>query len=139
MDLKEMPLFIWFPGYRDLRHLRSGQYRERLIPLRRAAVEDSKQDCNSNSQGECEGDEIPQGWKSQHKDQRTAESEKQSDKSASEGEFVHGNAGMAFFGHGSPRFTAIIPLINSGFNEFSAAPGDPVQFNEALQHFLSRP
>jgi hypothetical protein len=126
VDIQGMPLFIWFSGYGSLGFLRSRQNRERPIPLRRAVVDDSKQDCNSNSQSECEGDEIPEGWKSQDKDQRAAQSKDQSDESASEREFVHGNARMAFFGHGSPRFSVIIPLINSGFNEFSTAPEESV-------------
>jgi hypothetical protein len=108
---------------RSFGFLTDGQNRERLRPVRSAAIYQTKDDSNSDSQSGAEGDEIPQSGKSQKKDQCAANYEYQAHKSAPHRKLVHADTGMPVLGHDitSPHFL-IIPPIGSGLKRYSTGP-----------------
>ena len=106
-----MPLLSW-RGCATLRLLSSGQDRQRFVAVRATPADEPQENCNSDSQGKSESNEIPQRGKSQNKNQGAARREKQANKSTAEGKLVHRNARMTFFGHGVPLLALIIlPLV----------------------------
>jgi hypothetical protein len=76
--------------------------RERLIAIQEPAIYDSEKNCDPNAQGKGEGYEIPQSGKAENEDEGAPGGEEQTNKSSAEGDLVHGDAGMAFVGHGAP-------------------------------------
>ena len=58
----------------------------------------------SESQGKRQRNEVPQRGKSENEDEGAPRGKEQADKPAAERKFMHGDAGMPFFGHGAPRF-----------------------------------
>jgi hypothetical protein len=82
-----------------LRFLSRDQDRERFVAAGAAAADKPEEDCYANPQGESESNEVPESGKSDDKNQGAANGEKQTNKSATEGKLVHGDAGMAFLCH----------------------------------------
>src|SRR3954470_7464384 len=91
--------FRRFPGFRGFRN---SQDREWPVPLRYPSTHHAQQDCDSDTEGEGESDEIPERRKSENKDQRTAAREYEPDETAAEGDLVHGDTGMTVRWHGAP-------------------------------------
>src|SRR3954463_5876712 len=91
--------FRRFPGIRVFRNSQDGEW---PVPLRYPSIHHAQQDCDSDTEGEGESDEIPERGKSENKDQRTAAGEYESDETAAEGDLVHGDTGMTVRRHGVP-------------------------------------
>lgn len=70
-------------------------------------------DCDSQPEREC--DEIPQRGESEDKDECAAGGEEKADESASEGNLVHGDAGMGFRHWRTSQARAIISPGAPGF------------------------
>jgi hypothetical protein len=100
-SLKEIPRLAWFENDEVIVFSRRGQNREWFIPLRAVAVSDTKQNCDSYAHRCAEGDEIPQRGKADEEDRGATDGEEKAHESATDGEIMHGDAGMPIRSHGA--------------------------------------
>lgn len=78
------------------------QDRQWTVPFRPVPASCFQENCDRDSQAEGEGHKVPQRGKPENKDEGTPRGEKKANESASKRKLVHGDAGMAIFGHGTP-------------------------------------
>jgi hypothetical protein len=80
---------------------RHGHDRKRPVALIAAIADEIQEYRDGDSQAKGEGDEVPEGRKSQDENQGAAGGKEEADESTSERQLVHGDAGMTV-SHGAP-------------------------------------
>jgi hypothetical protein len=84
--------------------LGNNQNREWLSAILSAGVDDTKKNSHCNSDCNAESDKVPERRESKDKNQDRAHSKEQARELSTDRQFVHGNSGMEFVGHGRPPF-----------------------------------
>ena len=80
-------------------HFFSPQDREGFAAIRQTMAGYLQHNCNGYSEGESEGDEIPEGGKTNDEDYGAANGEENPYETSADGELVHVDAGMTTFWH----------------------------------------